>query len=249
MLLDNQLVFITGGGGGLGEATAKAFLEAGARVVLADIDSVTTARVGVALGQDGRNLVTYHLDVTDLAACEALSETVKAALGPISVLVNCAGLTGIAPIDDPEAPALWHRVLSVNLTGIFNVTRAFVSHLRETKGTIINFASIASFAAVTSAYGYMASKAGVVLMTQTMARELAADGIRVNAVAPGVINTKMTAKRQTDFAWMASFLERTPLRRVGRPAEVASAVVFLASPKASYITGVTLPIDGGFLAT
>ncbi len=248
MLLSGKLAFITGGGGGLGLAVAQAFCDEGAAVILADIDSAAAERSAQALRDAGASAHAFPIDVTDLAACEALAARVGSEIGPVSILVNCAGVSGYAPIEHDDAPAIWHRQIDINLSGTFHVSRAFFGHLRETKGTVVNLASITAFVAYTSACGYNASKGGVMLLTQSLAKEFAPHGIRVNAVAPGVINTQMTAARRANAQVMADLFDRTPMRRTGEPHEVARPVVFLASDMASYITGVTLPIDGGFLA-
>ena len=245
---EGQIVLVTGAGRGLGAAVAEAFAAAGAAVAVTDIDGDAAAATAAALSKRGAQASAHALDIADLEACEKLARELREEVGLVSVLVNNAGTSGHAALDDPAARVVWDRQLAVNLTGTFNVTRAFATALRERGGAIVNFASITAFNAVTSAYGYMASKAGVKLLTQTLAKELASDGVRVNAVAPGVINTEMTRARRADPAFMADFHARTPLARTGEPAEVAAAVLFLASPMASYITGVTLPVDGGFLA-
>jgi len=245
---DGQIALVTGAGRGLGAAVAEALAAAGAVVAVTDIDGDAAAATAAALSARGAKARAHALDVTDLTACERLARVLSEQLGLISILINNAGTSGHAALDDPAARSVWDRQLAVNLTGTFNVTRAFAAALRARRGAIVNFASITAFNAVTSAYGYMASKAGVKLLTQTLAKELAPDGVRVNAVAPGVINTEMTRARRGDPAFMADFLARTPLARSGEPAEVAAAVLFLVSPMASYITGVTLPVDGGFLA-
>lgn len=248
MLLAGKLAFITGGGGGLGSAIAQAFCDEGAAVILADVDGEAAEREAQALRAAGKTAHAYPIDVTDLAGCEALAAQVAREVGQVSILVNSAGVSGYAPTDADEAPAIWHRQIDINLSGTFHVSRAFLGHLRATCGTIVNLASITSFIAYTSAPGYMASKAGVMLLTQSQAKEFAPDGIRVNAVAPNVINTPMTAARRADPAAMADIVARTPMRRTGEPSEVARPIVFLASEMASYITGATLPIDGGLLA-
>ena len=161
------------------------------------------------------------------------------------MLVNNAGILIREGLDSPRAAENWRRVLDVNLNGSFNMIHAF---LRATRGVIINVGSIASFAGVGAALGYSPSKGGVKMLTQSLARDLAADGIRVNAIAPGVIETPMTASTREDPAKLASFMQRIPLGRVGQPDDLVGPVVFLASSMARYVTGVSLPVDGGFLA-
>jgi len=131
---------------------------------------------------------------------------------------------------------------------VFNVTHAFLPALRARRGNIINLGSIASFVGVADTLGYSPSKGGVKLLTQALARELGRDGVRVNAIAPGVIETTMTEATRSDPARLAGFLGRTPIGRVGQPDELVGPVVFLASAMASYVNGATLPVDGGFLA-
>ena len=138
--------------------------------------------------------------------------------------------------------------MDVNVNGIFNVVHANLPALRQTRGSIINVASIASFVGVADTLGYSPSKGAVKLFTQALARELATDGIRVNAIAPGVIETPMTQSTRDDPERLAGFLKRTPLGRVGQAEELVGPVVFLASPMASYVNGVILPVDGGYLA-
>ena len=132
---------------------------------------------------------------------------------------------------------------------VFNMSRAFVSQLRATRGSIVNVSSVAGFVAISGVFGYSAAKAGVRSLTQVLARELGADGIRVNAVAPSVIATRMTIPRRQDKEFMDRVMSRTPSGRMGDPEDVAWPIVFLASPLACYVNGVTLPVDGGYLAT
>jgi len=247
-LLKGKLALVTGGAGGIGRAIAKAFVASGANVIVTDIDGQASDKCAEMLRAGGGAAWSFKLDVTDLDGCAELAARVRTEIGPISILVNNAGITGENSIDDEAARELWDRQLAVNLTGPFNVTKAFVPALRETKGCIINLASMVSFTSMTASYGYVATKGGVRSLTQTMARELAADGIRVNAVAPGVIETAMTAKRRANGNAMDAIMLRTPMKRIGAPEEVAWPVVFLASSMASYVTGITMPIDGGFLA-
>ncbi len=178
----------------------------------------------------------------------ALAAEVGATLGDVDIVVNNAGLLVRRGIDDPEAEAIIRRVMEVNLHGAFALVQAFLPALRRQRGCVVNVASGAAFVAQAGCAGYSASKAALRMLTQTLAVDLGADGVRVNAVAPGVIDTPMTAATRADPARLAGFLRRTPAGRVGQPEEVAAAVLFLASPMSSYINGVTLPVDGGFLA-
>ncbi|MCY1522494.1 2-dehydro-3-deoxy-D-gluconate 5-dehydrogenase [compost metagenome] len=186
--------------------------------------------------------------MTDPQACAAIAASVRQEQGAIDVLVNNAGILIREGIDSPRAAENWRRVLDVNLNGGFNMIHAFLDALRATHGVVINVGSIASFAGVGSTLGYSPSKGGVKMMTQAMARDLAPDGIRVNAIAPGVIETPMTQYTRDDPARLAGFMQRIPLGRVGQPEDLAGPVVFLASPMAAYVTGVSLPVDGGYLA-
>lgn len=247
-LLAGKLAFVTGAGNGNGRAIAIGLAAHGADVVATDIDREAAERTAKDVRDKGRSAWAFPLDVTDGAACADIAQQVRGAAGAISILVNNAGIIIRETIDSPRAPDNWRKVLDVNLNGVFNVTHAFISALRETKGNIINVGSIASFVGVADTLGYSPSKGGVKLLTQSLARELARDGIRVNAIAPGVIETAMTEATRSDPARLAGFLGRTPLGRVGQPEELVGPVVFLASDMASYVNGAILPVDGGFLA-
>ncbi|MCO5129933.1 MAG: glucose 1-dehydrogenase [Xanthobacteraceae bacterium] len=247
-LLAGRLALVTGAGQGNGRAIALGLAAHGADVVVTDIDATTAAQTAAAVTARGRHGWSYALDVTDADACATLAKTVGADIGPVAILVNNAGIIIRETIDSPRAHQNWRRVLDVNLNGVFNVTHAFLAALRATGGTVINIGSIASFVGVADTLGYSPSKGGVKLLTQALARELANDGIRVNAIAPGVIETAMTKATREDPARLAGFVGRTPLGRVGQPDELVGPVVFLASDMASYVSGVTLPVDGGFLA-
>ncbi|MDE2455790.1 MAG: SDR family oxidoreductase, partial [Burkholderiales bacterium] len=191
----------------------------------------------------------FALDVTDAAAVRALAARVGSECGDAAVLVNNAGVLVRRGIDDPDAEAIVRQVMDVNLHGAFAMLRAFLPALRRTRGSVVNIASGAAFSAQAGCAGYSASKAALHMLTRTLAVDLGADGVRVNAVAPGVIETPMTAATRGDPARLAGFLRRTPAGRLGQAEEVAAAVLFLASPLASYINAATLPVDGGFLAT
>ena len=247
-LLARKRALVTGAGQGNGRAIALGLAAHGADIVATDIDLAGAERTAAELRGSGNNAFAFRLDVTDAAACHALARTIARDIGEISILINNAGIIIREGLDSPRAAENWRRVLDVNLTGVFNVTHAFLPTLRKTRGAIVNLGSIASFVGVGDTLGYAPSKGGVKLLTQALARDLARDGIRVNAIAPGVIETAMTEVTRNDPARLAGFLGRTPLGRVGQPEEVVGPVVFLVSEMASYVSGVTLPVDGGFLA-
>jgi NAD(P)-dependent dehydrogenase (short-subunit alcohol dehydrogenase family) len=247
-LLAGKRALVTGAGQGNGRAIALGLAAHGADIVASDIDLAGAERTAADLRGSGSSAFAFRLDVTDAAACHALAQTVARDIGEVSILINNAGIIIREGLDSPRAAENWRRVLDVNLTGVFNVTHAFLPMLRKTRGTIVNLGSIASFVGVGDTLGYAPSKGGVKLLTQALARDLARDGIRVNAIAPGVIETAMTEVTRNDPARLAGFVGRTPLGRVGQPEELVGPVVFLVSEMASYVSGVTLPVDGGFLA-
>ena len=247
-LLAGRRALVTGAAHGNGRAISLGLAAHGADVVVTDVDLAGAERTAADVRACGRKAWAYQLDVADANACDALAQSLARDTDPISILINNAGIIVREGIDSPQARENWQRVLDVNLTGVFNVTHAFLPALRETRGAIVNLGSIASFVGVGDALGYSPSKGGVKLLTQALARDLARDGIRVNAIAPGVIATSMTESTRNDPARLAGFMGRTPLGRVGQPDELIGPVVFLVSDMASYVTGVTLPVDGGFLA-
>jgi NAD(P)-dependent dehydrogenase (short-subunit alcohol dehydrogenase family) len=247
-ILAGKRALVTGAAHGNGRAIALGLAAHGADVVVSDVDLAGAERTVADIRNQGRGAWAFPLDVTDVDACNTLARTVTQEVGPIGILINNAGIIIREGIDSPRAPENWRRVLDVNLTGVFNVTHAFLAALRQTRGAIVNLGSIASFVGVGGTLGYAPSKGGVKLLTQALARDLAADGIRVNAIAPGVIATAMTDATRNDPARLSGLMSRTPLGCVGQPEELIGPVVFLVSDMASYVNGVTLPVDGGFLA-
>jgi NAD(P)-dependent dehydrogenase (short-subunit alcohol dehydrogenase family) len=169
--------------------------------------------------------------------------------GEVSILVNNAGILLRGSVDRDAADDEWDRTLQVNVTGTYNMVRAFLPALKQTKGTIVNLGSIQSFVSTPNSAAYTASKGAVLQLTKALAVELAQSGIRVNAIAPGFIETPMTEATRSDPDRLKALLAHTPMRRVGQPDELAGAVIFLASPASSYVTGVMLPVDGGYLAS
>jgi NAD(P)-dependent dehydrogenase (short-subunit alcohol dehydrogenase family) len=244
-LLDGRLALITGAGSGIGEAIAHAMAEAGARVIPVDIDGATAERTAVAIG---RGAPSFACDVTDRVGCDRLAVDVRDRIGAISILVNNAGIIRRGTVTEPNTRADWDATLAVNLDGPYNMVTAFLDQLRETRGSIINIGSIQSFVALPNSAAYTTSKGGVRMLTKALAIELSPLGIRVNAIGPGFTATPLNAKAREDPAYMANFTNRIPLGRIGTPEDIAGPAVFLASDMARYITGVTLPVDGGYLA-
>ncbi|RKP47771.1 SDR family NAD(P)-dependent oxidoreductase [Pararobbsia silviterrae] len=247
-LAENKLVLVTGGGGGLGAATARGFASEGARVIVLDVRREEAQAVADAIRADGGEAWAETLDVTDRKATQQLAQSLTERLGPIDVLVNNAGITGKARIDDDNAAEVWDRVIEVNLQGLFNVTHAFVPALKQSKGCVVNLSSIVAYVAGPSTAGYVASKGAVRSLTQVLARDLAPYGVRVNAVAPGLMLTELVTHQLQTPGGTDWYMNRVLAKRGGKPEEIVGPIVFLASEMASYVNGVVLPVDGGFLA-
>ncbi len=244
-LLADRVALITGAGSGIGEAIAHAMADAGARVIAVDIDGATADRTAAVIGGSA---ASFACDVTDRGRCDGLANDVRSRAGAISILVNNAGIIRRGTVMESNARADWDATLAVNLDGPYNMVTAFLDQLRQTKGSIINIGSIQSFVALPNSAAYTTSKGGVRLLTKALAIELSPLGIRVNAIGPGFTATPLNAKAREDAAYMANFASRIPLGRIGTPEDIAGPAVFLASDMARYITGVTLPVDGGYLA-
>jgi NAD(P)-dependent dehydrogenase (short-subunit alcohol dehydrogenase family) len=242
-LLDGKIALITGAGSGIGEGIAQGMKAAGARIVAVDRDGAAAARTAEALGGTG-----YACDVSDRAAVDALAAAVGREVGAVSVLVNNAGIIRRGTVFEPEARDHWDATLAVNLDGPYLVTTAFLAPLKETKGAVVNIGSVQSFVALPNSAAYTASKGGVRALTKALAIELSPLGIRVNAIGPGLIATPLNAKARENPNYMKNFEGRIPLGRIGTPADIAPVAIFLASDMARYVTGVTLPVDGGFLS-
>ncbi|MCA0241593.1 MAG: SDR family oxidoreductase [Proteobacteria bacterium] len=247
-LLTNKLALVTGAAGGLGSAIAAGCCAEGARVIVADLDGAKAQSLAARLRSQGAQAWAAALDVTDRAGVQAFAQQVQQQHGPIDVLVNNAGISGRAAIDDPQAAEVWDRVIGVNLEGLFNVTQAFVPALKASRGCIVNLSSIVAFVSGISTAGYVASKGAVRSLTQVLARDLAPHGVRANAVAPGLMLTEMVAPQLAVPGGTDWYMNRVPMKRGGEVHEIVGPVVFLASSMASYVNGVVLPVDGGFLA-
>jgi NAD(P)-dependent dehydrogenase (short-subunit alcohol dehydrogenase family) len=244
-LLAGKLALVTGAASGIGAGIARGMAEAGARVLVADIDANAAHASAAAIGHGA---VALALDVTDRAAIAAAAKGIDAGHGPIDILVNNAGIIRRGKITDATAAADWDATLAVNLDGPYLVTLAFADQLRRTKGCVINIGSIQSFVALPNSAAYTTSKGGVRMLTKALAIELSPHGVRVNAIGPGLIATPLNVQARQNPDFMANFQHRIPLGRIGEPADIAGAAIFLASGLARYVTGVTLPVDGGFLS-
>ena len=237
-LLENKIAVITGGGRGIGKATAKLFTNEGATVVIAEFDEVS--------GQSTANELGAHFIKTDISNEESVNELfnfVSSEFGQLDILVNNAGILADSTLKklDPDS---FDAVINVNLRGVYLCGRAAaVIMIEQGSGVILNASSVVAHHGNFGQTNYVASKAGVIGITKVWARELGKDGIRVNAVAPGFIQTNMTAGMPEKVVDMMG--EKVPLKRWGQPEDVANAYTFLASDEASYITGAVLNVDGG----
>ncbi|WP_370963130.1 SDR family NAD(P)-dependent oxidoreductase [Amycolatopsis sp. cg9] len=244
--MKTRIVVVTGGASGIGRGVAEAFLTAGDRVVVADVDARAAHDAGREIGAEH-----IELDIADPASVDAAVSLVASRFGPVDVLVNNAGLAaGGGPLTGLPIEVL-DRCLSVNFRGTFLMTRAVGAHMvaSGTRGAIVNISSIGARQPTPGLGHYEATKAAVDALTRSAALELAPHGIRVNAVAPGPVLTPMTAGFAADTAARAAWEARIPLGRIASVGDVVPSVVFLASPAAGHITGVSLAVDGGQLLT
>lgn len=245
-LLQGETALVTGAGSGIGAAVARGLAAHGARVVAVGTTLAKVRETQQAIEAEGGQAWAYLLDVREREQCNALAARVATEVGPVSVLVNNAGVIRYAALDSLEVDQAWEDVIETNLAGPFHMVRAFLGQLKATRGRVINLSSIAASIYTNNTVGYSASKGGVRSLTVAMARELGGHGIRVNAIAPGAVATGMSPSAQ-DPAKLAALARRVPLGRIGQPQDMVGPVVFLASSLSAYVTGETLVVDGGYL--
>jgi len=244
-MTDAPLALITGGAQGIGLASAEALAEDGHKIILADIQSDIVAEAAETLGNGA---AAFTCDMGDPAAVNAMFDQIASDHGPLSVLVNNAGIASPGDFLDYDLEA-FQRVISINLTGVFLATQRAAKSMIAAgiDGAIVNMSSINAQVAIPAIPAYCASKGGVAQITKAAALALAPHNIRVNAVGPGSIDTAMMAGVNADPAAFARAMSRTPLQRAGTAREIGDVVAFLASKKASYVTGETIFVDGGRL--
>lgn len=253
--LEEKVVLVTGGASGIGRATALACDREGAKLIIADMHEEGGQNTVHLITKNGGEAIFVQTDVTQAAAVEALITMAVAQYGRLDCAHNNAGISGrgiagghhVLTAEYPDER--WHQVIAINLTGVWLCMKYELQQmLKQGSGAIVNTASVAGLVALPGQAAYAASKHGVVGLTRTAAVEYAKQGIRVNCVCPGYIHTPMTALSREDPDRMAMMIASEPVGRLGIPAEVAEAVVWLCSDAASFVTGHTMSVDGGYVA-
>lgn len=241
-----KVVVITGAGSGIGAAAAQRFAHEGASVVLVGRTQEKLEKVKSTLAA-GQHLA-LSCDVADAEQVRQLAEQVQRTYGRTDVLVNNAGSVVQGKIHEVSIED-WKTLMSVDLDGVFHCTHFFMPALLSSKGNVVNISSVSGMGGDWGMSVYNAAKGAVTNFTRALAMDYGADGVRVNAICPGFTFTELTEDMQDDEALLARFYDRIPLRRAGQPDDIASAIAFIASDDARYITGVNLPVDGGITAS
>ena len=249
MRFENTGVLITGAGSGIGRAASLAFAAEGAAIAVADLRLESAQATAGAVEELGRTAVALQVDVTQPDSVQTMVEQAVAGLGSLDVLINSAGVREIVPFLELPVEE-WMKVIGTNLTGTFLCSQAVAQHLiaQNKSGKILNLSSVAGLMGVPNRAAYVASKHGVVGLTKEMGMELADKHIQVNAIAPGVVETAMTVGYFDKPDIVASLKKAHPAGRWAQPEEIAKLMLFLASEDADFMTGATIPIDGGFVA-
>jgi NAD(P)-dependent dehydrogenase (short-subunit alcohol dehydrogenase family) len=252
-LLDGKSALITGGGGGIGRATSLAFAREGARVAVADAAEAAAQETVALINKAGGQAMTLTGDVTDTGAVEAMVKSVVAAYGRLDCAFNNAGIAGFQVDAGGKKTHEWSeagfdRMIAVNLKGVWLCMKhELIQMVAQGGGAIVNTASIAGLIGLPTSSGYVAAKHGVVGLTKTAALEYADDKVRVNAVCPGYIETRMTADTMRRRG--EELMAKVPFHRMGTPEEIAEMVLWLCSDRASFVSGVAYNVDGGYMAT
>ncbi|MCM3662954.1 3-oxoacyl-ACP reductase FabG [Mesobacillus subterraneus] len=245
MRLKDKVAIITGAANGIGLAAAKTFAVEGAKVAMADFDEATGSQRAAELTEEGFEVAFFQVNVADRSSVDTMVQSVLGNFGKIDILINNAGITRDGMLHK-LAVEDFQKVVDVNLTGVFNCAQAVVpAMVQQGSGKIINTSSVSGVYGNVGQTNYAATKAGVVGMTKTWAKELGRKGINVNAVAPGFIETGMTAKVPEKVLEQMKML--VPLGRLGLPQDIANAYLFLASDESNYVNGTTLHVDGGIM--
>ncbi|MDR2684938.1 MAG: 3-oxoacyl-ACP reductase FabG [Prevotellaceae bacterium] len=241
--LNNRIAVITGGADGIGKATALRFAQEGATVVIWDFNDVKGEETAAQINSNSGKAAFMKVNTANFAEVEKATKKVVELFGKYEILINNAGITRDATLKK-MSPELWQQVIDVNLTGVFNCAKCAADIMTENGwGRIINASSVVALYGNFGQTNYAATKAGLIGMTKTMARELGKKGVTVNAVAPGFILTDMVRKMPPEV--LKSMEEKVPVKRLGMPEEIAAAYAFLASEDAAYINGAVLSVDGG----
>lgn len=247
--LAGRTALVTGAGRGIGFSIARGFAQAGALVVINDVDPTAAATAAAALRDRGWNAEAAPFDVTDHAASADAVEMIVARHGALDILMNNAGIIIRKPVETHDIAA-WDRVLAINLTSLYALAREATRYMRKRRyGRIINTASVMGISSRPGIVSYVAAKHGVVGMTKALAAELGADGITVNAIGPGYVATDINKATMDDERFNRLIIDRTPLGRWASPDELAGPAVFLASPAAAFVSGHVLMVDGGMSAS
>lgn len=249
MLLEDRVAFVTGAASGIGREIAVLFAREGARIAAFDRSRETGDGLLAGLVEAGarQHLVVYG-DVREPSEIDRAMDSVVAAAGRIDVLVNCAGVREIGDVYTMPADE-WENVIAINLSGTFYCCQSAARRMRESGGgSIVNMSSVGGLIGLSHRPAYTAAKHGIVGLTKSLSRDLAPAGIRVNAICPGVIRTPLTEQYFSDERFEREIGAAVPLGRHGEPSDVAQAALYLASDMSAYVTGVALPVDGGFLA-
>jgi NAD(P)-dependent dehydrogenase (short-subunit alcohol dehydrogenase family) len=248
-LLAGNVAIVTGAASGIGRAIACALASSGAAVAIGDINAQGAAQLAAELAASGQRCLSGKLDITSTQSCESFVALVEARLGPVSMLINNAGILRSGALDDPAFAVNWKDCFNTNVNGTVNMTTAALPALRRTRGCILNLCSTSAFLSSNQSAAYAASKGAIAALTRSLAVELGSAGIRVNAVAPGIVNTGIAGGQPLPSEMAAQYQLRTPLARMAEPTDIAGPALFLVSGLAAHVTGVVLPVDGGYLAT